>query len=42
MPVRKGLEAGDKAEVFGELHENDRLVMTATEEIRDGSVVTVK
>ncbi len=42
VPVRKGLEANDKAEVFGELHENDQLVTTATEEIRDGSTVKVK
>ncbi|OIN58328.1 efflux RND transporter periplasmic adaptor subunit [Arsenicibacter rosenii] len=42
VPIRKGLEASDKAEVFGELRENDQLVMAATEEIRDGSAVNVK
>lgn len=40
IPVQKGLEADEKMEVFGKLTEGDQLVMTATEEIRDGSPVT--
>ncbi|MFD2569743.1 efflux RND transporter periplasmic adaptor subunit [Spirosoma soli] len=42
VPIKKGLEADDKAEVFGQLKEGDQLVSTATEEIRDGSPVTTK
>lgn len=42
IPVKKGLEADEKAEVFGELNEGDQIVATATEEIRDGSPVTTK
>jgi RND family efflux transporter MFP subunit len=40
IPVQKGLEADEKMEVFGKLNEGDQLVMTATEEIRNGSPVT--
>jgi RND family efflux transporter MFP subunit len=40
IPVQKGLEADERLEVFGKLTEGDQLVMTATEEIRDGSPVT--
>lgn len=41
LPVQKGLDADDKVEVFGQLTEGDQLVTTATEEIRDGSSITV-
>ncbi|WP_020602366.1 efflux RND transporter periplasmic adaptor subunit [Spirosoma spitsbergense] len=39
VPVKKGLEADDKVEIFGPLAEGDSLVTTATEETRDGSPV---
>ena len=39
VPIKKGLEADDKVEIFGSLAEGDSLVTTATEEIRDGSAV---
>ena len=39
VPVKKGLEADEKVEVFGPVTEGDTLVMTATEEIRDGAPV---
>lgn len=34
--VRKGLEAGDQIQIFGDLKDGDELVKVATEEIRDG------
>lgn len=37
--VQKGLESGDKIEVFGKLKAGDQVVKTATDEIRDGSPV---
>ena len=42
VPVKRGLEADNKSEVFGQLSEGDQLITTATEEIRDGSPVSVK
>jgi RND family efflux transporter MFP subunit len=42
VPVKRGLEADEKVEIFGELKEDDKLITTATEEIRDGSPVTTK
>ncbi|WP_420150397.1 efflux RND transporter periplasmic adaptor subunit [Spirosoma sp.] len=39
VPVRKGLEADNNIEIFGPLTEGDKLISTATEEIRDGSPV---
>lgn len=39
VPIKKGLEADDKVEIFGPLTEGDSLVTTATEEIRDGAPV---
>lgn len=37
--VQKGLESGDKMEVFGKLNAGDQVVQKATDEIRDGSPV---
>lgn len=42
VAVKRGLEADDKIEIFGQLNEGDQLITTATEEIRDGSSVSVK
>ncbi|MBD2700654.1 efflux RND transporter periplasmic adaptor subunit [Spirosoma sp. BT702] len=42
IPVKKGLEADEQVEVFGQLTEGDQLVKTAGEEIRDGGPVNVK
>jgi RND family efflux transporter MFP subunit len=42
VPIKKGLEADEKVEIFGELNEGDQIVASANEEIRDGSPVTVK
>ncbi|GAB4020840.1 efflux RND transporter periplasmic adaptor subunit [Spirosoma koreense] len=39
VPVKKGLEANEKAEIFGNLNEGDQLITSATEEIRDGSSI---
>ena len=39
VPVKRGLEANDKVELFGPLTEGDSLVTTASEEIRDGAPV---
>ncbi|GAB4050694.1 efflux RND transporter periplasmic adaptor subunit [Spirosoma litoris] len=39
VPIKKGLEADGKIEIFGQLAEGDQLITTATEEIRDGSPV---
>ncbi len=39
VPVKKGLDADDKVEVFGQLTEGDQLITTANEEIRDGSPI---
>jgi membrane fusion protein (multidrug efflux system) len=40
--VKRGLEADEKVELFGPLHEGDQLITSANEEIRDGSPVNVK
>ena len=37
--VQKGLESGEKMEVFGKLKAGDQVVQKATDEIRDGSPV---
>ncbi|MGZ3821873.1 MAG: efflux RND transporter periplasmic adaptor subunit [Mucilaginibacter sp.] len=37
--VKKGFQSGDKMEVYGDLKPGDKLVKTATDEIRDGSKV---
>ncbi|MBN8822374.1 MULTISPECIES: efflux RND transporter periplasmic adaptor subunit [unclassified Spirosoma] len=42
VSVKKGLEADNKIEIFGDLNEGDQLVSTASEEIRDGAPVNVK
>ncbi|GAB4040211.1 efflux RND transporter periplasmic adaptor subunit [Spirosoma gilvum] len=42
VPIKKGLDADNKIEVFGDLTEGDQLVTTASEEIRDGAPVNVK
>ncbi|MBC8152076.1 MAG: efflux RND transporter periplasmic adaptor subunit [Bacteroidetes bacterium] len=39
IPVKKGLGADEKVELFGQLTEGDQIVTTATEEIRDGGPV---
>lgn len=39
VTVKKGRDLDDKSEVFGPLHVNDKLLVKASEEIRDGSVV---
>ncbi len=42
VPIKRGLEADEKVEIFGPLKEGDKLVAEATEEIRDGSPVSVR
>ncbi|WP_460985223.1 efflux RND transporter periplasmic adaptor subunit [Spirosoma fluminis] len=42
VPIKKGLEADDKVEIFGELNEGDPIIASANEEIRNGSPVAVK
>jgi multidrug efflux pump subunit AcrA (membrane-fusion protein) len=37
--IRKGRERPDSVEVYGDLHPNDRLVLKASDEIRDGAVL---
>jgi len=39
VDVKKGFQAGDKMEVYGDLKPDDKLVRQATDEIRDGSAV---
>jgi membrane fusion protein (multidrug efflux system) len=39
IDVKKGREAGDKAEVYGNLNEGDQVIKTATDEIRNGSEI---
>jgi membrane fusion protein (multidrug efflux system) len=39
VDVKKGFQAGDKMEVYGDLKADDKLVRQATDEIRDGSTV---
>lgn len=42
VPIKRGLEADEKVEIFGSLTEGDKLITDATEEIRDGSPISVK
>lgn len=42
VDVRKGREAGDQVEIYGNLNEGDQLVKTASDEIRDGSALKTK
>lgn len=37
VDVKKGREAGDKVEVYGDLNEGDQIIKTATDELRNGS-----
>lgn len=37
VDVKKGREADDKVEVYGNLNEDDQIIKTATDEIRNGS-----
>lgn len=37
VDVKKGREANDKVEVYGNLNEGDQIIKTATDEIRNGS-----
>ncbi|GEO08103.1 secretion protein HlyD [Segetibacter aerophilus] len=39
VDVKKGREANDKVEVYGDLKEGDQIIKTATDEIRDGSEI---
>ena len=39
VEVQKGMQAGDKMEVFGKLKSGDKVAKTATDEIRDGQLV---
>ncbi|WP_234736995.1 efflux RND transporter periplasmic adaptor subunit [Tellurirhabdus bombi] len=39
VPVKKGLEADNKVEIFGDLKEGDQLITESTEEIRNGSPI---
>ncbi|GAB3888223.1 efflux RND transporter periplasmic adaptor subunit [Spirosoma agri] len=42
VPVKRGLEADEKVEIFGQLTEGDQFVKAANEEIRDGSSLKAK
>jgi membrane fusion protein (multidrug efflux system) len=39
VDVKKGFQSGDKIEVYGDLKQGDKIVKTATDEIRDGNEV---
>lgn len=39
VDVKKGREAGDQVEIYGKLDQGDKLVKTATDEIRNGSAL---
>lgn len=39
VAVQKGMEEGDKIEVFGDLKDGDQIITTATEEVRNGSPI---
>ncbi len=39
VDVKKGREAGDKVEVYGNLNAGDQVIKTATDEIRNGSEI---
>ena len=42
VTVTRGASMGDLVEVLGDLHDGDRVVLHANEELRDGASVTVK
>ena len=42
VDVKKGFQSGDKAEVYGDIKQGDKLVKQATDEIRDGATVKDK
>jgi len=42
VQVQKGIQSGDRMEVFGKLNAGDQVVVKATDEIRDGGEVTDK
>jgi multidrug efflux pump subunit AcrA (membrane-fusion protein) len=42
VDVKTGLASGSLMEVFGELHPGDQVAIRGTDEIRPGSVVSVK
>jgi len=42
VSIKKGRESGENVEVFGELKENEILVKKASEEMRDGTDISVK
>jgi membrane fusion protein (multidrug efflux system) len=39
VPVKRGRESDGNVEIFGPLQEGDQLVNTATDELRNGTVV---
>lgn len=39
VDVKKGREGGNQVEIYGKLNEGDKLVKTATDEIRNGSTI---
>lgn len=39
IDVKKGREAGDKTEIYGNLNAGDKIIKTATDEIRNGSEI---
>ncbi|RAK00399.1 RND family efflux transporter MFP subunit [Larkinella arboricola] len=39
VAVQKGMEDGEKIEVFGDLKDGDQIITTATEEVRNGSPI---
>ncbi|MES2277980.1 MAG: efflux RND transporter periplasmic adaptor subunit [Bacteroidota bacterium] len=41
VPVQKGMQAGDKVEVHGDLKAGDELIKSANDEIRDGQDIKV-
>lgn len=42
VDVKKGLSAGDNTEIYGNIKDGDKIVKTASEEIRDGSQLKIK
>ena len=41
VPVSKGRDSDGNVEIFGKLQEADQLVTNATDELRNGTIVTV-
>lgn len=41
ITVKKGIQSGDKMEVYGDLKDGDKIVTTASDEIRDGSALKI-